>query len=758
MRINLREEETAHYISLFENYLDDIQVLNQKVTDVLNEVMLQSKYDKLQRTISDIMDTYGDMIVNDIETGAFHTWEESDASLRSCLRRYRAGDAADAVCAQVEQSLNDLMQDILKIDKDEILITERPIVNEEGLDRLEDICRSANTELLDIKANYKAKISACADENEIFDTLIPLVENIAINMETFFDTSLRRFEQLHEFARTVAAEIQRRADEYNGGDSHKGSKNGQGASSQNKESQSSQTNPGDLRKITEYIYDTLSKEQGEEKKTLSYEMMSQIADVYYKFYHKFGSELEDNFENQEERENFIQREYIQVTRERGNDKYFKGEEVWTFKSHACRTYTVFDKVAEMEKNIAEACIKGEAEDTNLVYGAYVLLTPVLKCNVKEKSKRQFDDFEQWAVDEIKRIIGINNILDENDTINFTGEKFSDENIKLFVYAVEKIINQVGVDELNDAVDKNYDSLKDSRKIYSESPSRSGAQRSNIAADTYGRYTVTDQSIHIMEPLCAQMNSVLEPLDQFYKDKFKKLGESFDKANSTVHALSSFIGLWGLGTWNLTKLFSTEDSDKHILEKISMGSLALSSCSTVGMIINGGAHLIKILDWAMPHMKKSKLLVKLNEKVWNLTREDIQVPYMNKYMDQYMMEYYENKYGMLKGKSGKFEFYHRVVGEIEEEHQRRAFENAVFSAESWLNPQHYTINTDSTQKYWEICYGIFLNLVRSGMCSKQNIESGTANDIVDKLYDCYVSKRNVNPRVDTNPTTRNIDDM
>lgn len=182
---------------------------------------------------------------------------------------------------------------------------------------------------------------------------------------------------------------------------------------------------------------------------------------------------------------------------------------------------------------------------------------------------------------------------------------------------------------------------------------------------------------------------------------------------------------------------------------------MSSCSTAGLIINGGAHLIRILDWAMPHMKKSKMLVRLSEKVWNLTREDMQIPLVNRYLDQYMMEHYESKYGMLKGKTGMFEYYHHVVDKIGDEHQRRAFENAVFSAEQWLNPTNYKITVRSVQQNREICCGIFLNLVRSGLCSKQNIESGVANGIVDQLYDIYVSKENIKPRVDLNPTLREI---
>ena len=223
-----------------------------------------------------------------------------------------------------------------------------------------------------------------------------------------------------------------------------------------------------------------------------------------------------------------------------------------------------------------------------------------------------------------------------------------------------------------------------------------------------------------------------------------------EASKIIHELSSFIGLWGLSTWNLSKMFSENDSDKSILEKVQIGGLALSSCTTAGKIIMGGAQMIKIVDWVMPHIKKSKTLVKLSEKVWKLTRDDIQIPYVQKMMDQYIMEHYEIKYGMNKGQNPMFEYYHCVAINIEDENQRRAFENAIFSAENVLARSNCIIKENDLKKKRAICCGVFLNFVRSGLCSKQNIESGTANEIVDKLYQVYIEKEDILPRVDISP--------
>lgn len=766
MNINLREEETNNYISLYRNYLEDVQRLNLKVTDVLNEIMEQSKYDKLQNLISNIIDAYTETIVNNIETSVFPTWEESEGSLRACLRTYRAGDAADEVCAQIEQQMNDLMIDTLKIDKGELIITERPVVSEDGLERLEDICKNAQTEISDLKSEYIAQVVSKTDENDIYGTLKPLIEGVSTNMESFFRASLRSFNQLHEFVQGISLQLHNIAEENgvvtgSGKAINKGLANGISSIANTMADKANAKSLSEFKKVTELLYNTINSETGNKKKKLTYNLLAQIMPIYHRFYEQYGNILKDKFSTQDEREEFVKREYIQVTRERNNDQYFEGEEVWTFKSHAHHTYTVFDRVADMIKNIASACESGNADDINLLYGAYVLFTPILEGHIDEEDGKDYAKFSKWASEEIMKILGVEakatDSSSENvdEDIDFTGDNFTDENIRLFVMVVEKIVDQVGADDLNKSVDKHYTSLTNSRNGYSKKAKAGATKTHNIDDNTYGRYTVTNKSIQIMEPLCEQANSILEAIDKFYKEKFDALGSGFDKANTAIHAVSSFISLWGLGTWNLSKLFSSDDSDKSIMEKIQLGGLALSSCTTAGKVIMGGAHMVKILDLAMPYMKKSRMLVKLSEKVWNLTRQDIQIPYVQRMMDQYVMEHYEIKYEMNKGQSPMFEYYHNVATKMEDNHQRRAFENAVFSAETVLTPQNYTINETDPMKNRAICYGVFLNLIRSGLCSKKDIESGTSNEIVDKLYDTYLSKENIMPRVDIDPGKRRI---
>lgn len=278
---------------------------------------------------------------------------------------------------------------------------------------------------------------------------------------------------------------------------------------------------------------------------------------------------------------------------------------------------------------------------------------------------------------------------------------------------------------------------------------------NSDSNIYGRYRVTNKTIQMMETICMQANAILDPLDKFYKENFSKLESGYSQVNTIVHNVSTCINLFGLGKCSIAKLFSMKDSEGTIMEKIQLGGLAISSYTTAGQILNGGAWLVRVLDWLMPHMKKSKVLVKVSEKFWNLTRQDIHVSRIHKMMDQYMMEHYEIKFGMTKGQG--FIHYHNVVNVIDNHHQRRAFENAVFAAERALEIIEYNfvaVETDMRRIIEARC-GIFLNLVRAGMCSKQDIDSGVANDIVDKLYDSYVSMESITPRVEIDPGKRMI---
>lgn len=208
MNINLREDETDAYVSFYLKYLEEVQQLNKKVMDVLNEVMQQAKYDKLQQMISKVTDAYTETIIGDIEKGTFVEWENSSGSLRSCLRTYRAGDAADAVCARIEGKMKELMFDTLKIEKADMVETANPLVSEYGFEEMEGVCKSAQSEIQSIKSEYLSQAAAKESDNDIYGTLSPLFAGISAKLEVFFEASLKGFVQLHEFVKEAAAKTQ----------------------------------------------------------------------------------------------------------------------------------------------------------------------------------------------------------------------------------------------------------------------------------------------------------------------------------------------------------------------------------------------------------------------------------------------------------------------------------------------------------------------------------------------------------------------
>ena len=207
MNINLREEAVSEYILLYRNYLEDIQNLNKKVINVFDEVIEITKYDKLQEQIFKIIDVYNETIVNRIEAGVFSAWEESDGSLQACLKTYRAGEEAYEVCVQIQLQMKELLIDILKTEERERIITDRPIVSDDELVRLEEICKSAQMEMDELKLDYLSKIENKNVENDIYGTLKSLIDDISINIENFFEEAWKTFHKLQEFVNNISLQL-----------------------------------------------------------------------------------------------------------------------------------------------------------------------------------------------------------------------------------------------------------------------------------------------------------------------------------------------------------------------------------------------------------------------------------------------------------------------------------------------------------------------------------------------------------------------
>lgn len=762
MKINLREEETNNYITLFSEYIEDVQGLNDLLISELNDVMAQSEYDKLQRLISALIDQYKEVVEKNIKVNLFGVWEESRGSLRSCLKNYRAGDSADTVGAQIEEKLSEMTTETLRIQKGEMLIAERPVVSEDGFDRLKEACKKSRAELQSIKAAAISKVNENADENEIYSTLAPLIEGISGNMESFLDISLNRFDKLHDNVKDFAVEMRKIAEE-NAGLSNSGTAadGAVGAAvgavvsvgvvsakalSGSGKIDSVETLPGEdgFKKLTKYIYNKIFNEMSSSDKTITYDMVEKITVYYKEFYREFGNDLKDGLKTQDEREQKIKKIYIPSITQRGNDKFFDNGNEWTFYSNAQNSYIVFEHAADMLKNIASACKKGNATDTNLVYGSQVLFTPIIEGEVE--SDKKYSEFSDKAVKEIKKILGIN--------IDDEPPKLSEERKALIIRAMELAIEDVGVDKLNEAVEQigdqyikamitlleSYGKLSSTNKSSRKESSEKSDEKKSSDSKKYGRYTVTPLSIQNMKSEYEKMAECTLKIDSYYKKQFSKKDENFTRLDKTVKLISSIVTV--LGSSKKGSSYSDTSSAEKLVSITDV--FALLTGDVFGNIVTNAS---KIWEAASPLIKSSKMLARVSDKMWNITNKNLNLPYWNNYVAQYYFEHYSIKQGVSKYAYKQYAYFHAAVEKIDakDDETRLTFENAIFAADLYaVLPIVHNNNTKET------LYGLYLNLVRSGLCSAEGLNDTKANELTDLLYNIYKTELDFVPNVSVNP--------
>ena len=945
MKINLQEDGTQTYTALFQHYLDEVQSLCRTVSDELNTVMKESKYDKLQRTVSTLIDQFTERVIHSSETGVFLRWQESGASLRACLELYQAGDGACQVCVETQVRLQEQIHDTLKIEKAGTVITDRPEVTEDGFVQLKELFQAGQSKIQMITRTSLSNINSAADENDIFRTLTPLIQGISAGIEGFFSDAQLEIQKLHEFVKDYLRQLQAQieastmpsantsadtgpatgggpamgggadttsatnssvetgpaadsgadtsstagsnaeTDPATGGgadassaadnSAETDSATGGGADTSSAADNSAETDPAtgggadasstagnsaetdsatgggadassaavssvgtdpatgsglttgqthptavpagtsgaakrtqkepaqtptapspkklaDVRSfntfqnLTKKLYSKICNDGFKNNQAQFHSAIQQIiAPIYREFYQNYGDLLTEPSKDSDTR----RREYIQVTRERNNEPFFASEaDLYTFKSHAAHTYTVFDKAADMLQNIAKGCAQGTANSTNLMYGAYVLFTPIIDgCiteeNISDEAKRAkaLEDFCANACNKLQSCIAAapsgraKPVHPSERTAGKTAEQtgstgkqkvttsgktadgaqtetppLQEDECTLFVRCTELIVQQIGVDELNRNVDRCSNDLEAGRASCPPKSKTSGSQKAAVKAGTdYGRYTVTPMSIQAASDTYAQAAPLMDHFDDFYKTRFAKLDKSFADTTNIIHQMSTLIGLFGLGSFNIMPGFSSQNSDKQLLDKIIMSTVPLSQLTPTGRLIAAGAGAIKLLDWAMPMLKQSKILTRLNEKFWKITRMGCQLEPIQREMDMYMMEHYEIFCEKKVAQSGMFHYIHSIVNQIDEDSQRRIFENAVFAAEMWCLQQPHPINASNQQQWCEIFYGAFLNMIRSGLC-RDDIPAKRSNELVDLLYNMQSSNEGITPRVNIDP--------
>ena len=213
MKLNLRNEATDEYIAFFKDYLEEIQEINKDVVAVLNEELKSSQYDKLQIAISESLDEYSDIITQTVTSGLFNEWENSKASLHSCLSSYYTGDSAVEVGIMIERNMSELIPEILYIQKGEAAITEHPIVSESGMAEIEKAVRDGISNLEELKNKYLILLDEKYEENNIYITLKPLLFNVVSIIVEFLNQLLNKIGELRNFVSSISADLHKIAEE-----------------------------------------------------------------------------------------------------------------------------------------------------------------------------------------------------------------------------------------------------------------------------------------------------------------------------------------------------------------------------------------------------------------------------------------------------------------------------------------------------------------------------------------------------------------
>ena len=614
MKINLSVEETNNYLNIVRDYLEAIQDINSQVVTELNDILATSHYNKLQQEISNVIDRYIEIVKNDIEVKTIDSWEHSGASLKACMHCYQAGEGAENVASQVQLQLRGMLSEILHIEKGQTIETDRPVISEEHLERVENIYRWAKFEVDEIRNQYTGKIDNLSADNDIYATLKSLFIEIANIMNGFFDEAITSFEKVEELVEEIKASMQ-----------------------------------------------NIAVETG------------------------------------------------------------------------VRSTEGISKSSNTMKELAKAAINQG-------------VTIELPTSGTMRSMLYDEDDTQQAVDALK----------EELDIDLEDEQFSDKNLELVVKIAEIIVGQLGQDRVNKYVDANYDKLRNNSKNYSNfkakntSNTKKDYNTSNVGngktrnKSKYGKYNVTPQAVSMMKDMYDKVNMIMTPIDTYYKEKFQHIEDSYVKVSQVIHNLSNFLGGWSTGTLKLSDLIPNYELaakiDNHeLVKKITEGILTATS-PKLELLIKGSAAVLKGLDKVMPLMKKSQLLMNLSNKFWELTRQDMQIPYFNKYIEQYIVEHYNMKHGINVPQSYMFEYTHPIVREIKDEKKRRIFENALFAADACIGYQRYAERS--------AYLGRFLNLARAALVGR--IPDNEANELLDKFYATYMVRENISAKVYLNP--------
>lgn len=532
----------------------------------------------------------------------------------------------------------------------------------------------------------------------------------------------------------------------------------------------------DFREITRLLRNTIEDDTGCEERELSLDNLERIIPIYREFYSEYGDVLSDGFSDYDSRADYVKRQYIEVTHERGNDRYFEGREFDTFKSHAHTTYIVFLHVADMVNNIVKAIDNKEADGDNLYFGTYVLFNPIIEGKVSS-GEIECLGFCRAAVSEILKVLenaGIGSPIStrEEEEKLPVGEKYNEENGRKLANVVEKALEDINIDDLNEAV-RVYNAISRDNESTRKRVYKNIKSKEDTKSELYGRYTVTHKSIQMMEKRCAEFYDYIDSQNNIYEKSYKQIGEKAFVLNG-ISRMTGIMERFKKGVENpedmnvngkinwagaIGNIFMPGLDVAESMEDV-FPDIPLIKTKSIGLVKNIAGFVnktVQVLNFSIPFIKKNNKHTRMMEEVWEMARVKLRLPHSKYMADKYAQERASIINGIPVGTSGnyvsEFSLLHVVASGIKDADIRNSFEAAAFSAFEITNSGFYDVKERNINKRYRIHRGLLLNLIRSGMTSKQGIDSKTANEIVDKLYDLIISKQNIMPQTELDPGSR-----
>lgn len=797
VRFSLREEDVEEFIDYFRLYLDGIAKINDRLSQILNEEMKNTKYDELQTIISKILDQYQETVNNNIDYGVFSLWAESEVSLVACIRNYEAGEDAENVGLFIQNKLADLMQQLLQITKVEFSVPDRPVLSDESFEKIEDILKVSVVENQDLRNVCINNLTDKSENNNnIYGVLAPLVHKIYCSLDDFLNSAFNQVKKLHEitqerirdFFQDNNEEVEKinylnnRFPTITFDESTDKKSNGQSVSPKIKREYSNYINQigyGSgidafyaFENLTKSIYQSMNDQVGCSAKTISTDVIKDLSDIYVKFYETCGSLLQDRFLSDEERIAFAEEEYIKVTKNRGNDQFFSDFSLFEAEIYASSDYTCFKDAAAAMKKIAEISKQKSKYEVNLIYDAYVTFTPILEGNVLPKDAEKFQVFFSRIEPELRNILCAdenNHSPDQtrttnerNKTIKETYNPDKEDNVNYLVRVIEELVKHFGGDVIIKYVNENSDELGESTEFSSKinklvidvyhkvSDRKEEKNRSDVQnfenkiknnENIFGKYHVTYREKSIMKPYFNQVSQILNEYDNFYGERFEKVNKNYTNASSLLGVIST---VFSFGE-NAVKKIKEVCGENILGDRKPEGFIpnvfnALSMLYNPALISaitrekNAAEFGKKIVD----KCRKSSLLSKIQKYFWDKSIQQAQLSQIQRFIGSYMFERYQIKYNQNISINDSIYFQmHALVNDETNKSTIRIIEKAGFSAE-WFAMEGNLMNYSQNE---EKMMGLYFNLVRSALDIQKNFEPKKATSVTDKWFNLY---RKCNP--------------